>query len=219
MDEIEILRKMLKKYKVEEGKRVAPRKYVLPVSLIKAHKYVARILKGGATITAIKIETEIEEVEDLKEAEEKGAKEAVTTPVPKRGCPMPIWDPLKEAEARATAVLERFLNPEPIWDPLKEAEARATAVLERFLNPDQLEDFKQKKAFVVRGGETGKHYMVCHRYSRRASKYGIVYDMRKKCRVCVEPTDLPAPEEMLALLVVLSCERTEKSWRNSLYGN
>jgi hypothetical protein len=203
VDEIVLVQQILKRFKVPVPEVLGSNSIEIPAPLEKAHKYVTRVLKKGKpTITAIKIsEGRIEEVKTLAEAEEKlekalagkkgkKEKEAVTTTVPKRGCPMPVFDPMRAREIMATAVL---------W---------------KFLADSQKRDFNLHKAITVFGGATGEKYLISHRHSRLAPKFGMVSRLVQGRRVpeCVLETDLPAPEEMLSLLVVLSCPTTEEAW-------
>jgi hypothetical protein len=200
MDEIALVKGLLKKYKVPEPSVMAPATFTLPASLEKVHAQVAKLLKKGRpTITAIKLSNgRLEEVQTLAEGEKKlaadGVKEedrkAVTTPVPTRGCPMPVYDALK---ARAI---------------------RATRVLLEFLNPTQAKDYANERAVIVVGGRSGKKYRVAHRESEIASNFGMVSEIGG-ISVCCHHTDMPAAEEVLALLVALSCPTTEMAWINS----
>ena len=160
-----------------------------PIS--EVYKYLVKVLKGDkAVITAVKLYNgKIEEVEDLEEAEAKGSQAAVSTTVPSHGCPMPIYKSTLEKEIRATRVLTEFLN------------------------PTQLRDFNTKACFVVRGIDSNHRMMLSHRYSRAASEYGLLYDLDRERSVCIEKTILPPAEELLALLVMLSCRGREKEWR------
>jgi len=188
-----VLKKVLTKYGLQPGEKFDDRKYVLPVSMDKARKYLTRVLKGHKqTILAYKIEgpasmgKQVEEVGTVVEAEKRGAKKAVETTAPDRGCPPPLFDKFKEAEIRATRVLHEFTTPE------------------------QQEDLRKTFSMVVTGGETGHRYLVSHRFSRNASRLGIVHDIDKGRALCVHQSELPAAEELLALLVALQCR--EQKW-------
>jgi hypothetical protein len=183
-----VVRDFLKKMKVPEGMKLYPRTYAIPKPVSKAHPVLTACLKKGKpTITAVRIEA-IEEVADVKEAEEKGAKTAVTTSAPRRGCPMPVYDPTLEKEIRATRVLREFLS------------------------PTQLADFNRLGAFVVVGRDTRRMYLLSHRWSKRAAEGGIVFDMTRSRRICSEPCAMPPSEEILSLMVALSCRGREMEW-------
>lgn len=186
------LLKVLKKYDVEKGKRLINRKYVLPVSIEDAHKHLLKELKGDQVIiTAFKViapepgKKQVEEVGTIKKVVDK-AKDLVSTVVPRGGCPPPPYD---EALAR---------------------EIRATRVLNRFLTPTQSMDFRRQGSVMVYGGDTGDQFLVSHRHSKAASRHGMVKNVTTGCRTCVHHSHLPAPEEVLALLVALQCR--EKAW-------
>lgn len=155
------------------------------------HKYLLKILKKDRpTITAIKLsENKLEEVKDIAEAESKNAEVAATTPIPKRGCPMPVYNSTQEKEIRATRVLVEFLN------------------------PTQLRDFNTKGCFVVRGIDSKHRMLVCHRWSKASSEYGLLHDLDNGVCTCIDKTDLPPAEELLSLLFMLSCKGREKEWR------
>ena len=107
---------------------------------------------------------------------------AVTVEKPPRGCPMPT-------------LLER-------------AEQRAFEVLRQFLNPQQLVDFEDKKAFIVKGNDTGHPYMVISRWNPLCQTYGLLYDVPEKKRVCASLPNVPPSEEVLAMkFAVEFCEK------------
>lgn len=159
--------------------------------LAKVHKFLLKEMKGDRpTITAVKLSNgRIEEVKSIEDAEVKDAKAAVTTTKPRRGCPLPIYDPTLEKDIRATDVLKEFMN------------------------PIQTKDFTEKGCLVVRGIDSGHRLLISHRDSRAASDYGLLYDLDRDIRMCIERSDLPPAEELLSLLVVFSCRGRETEWR------
>jgi len=191
--EEELVKKVLKRFKVDEGKRLKNRKYHLPASMDRARGYLMRALKGKQkTILAVKIddpkpgEPQVEQVGTVVEAVKKGAEKAVQTVLPRGGCPAPIYDAMKAREIRATNVLEQFLT------------------------PTQLADYRRQGSIVVIGGDSGLRYLVSHRFSRTASRRGMVCGLDGQRGNCVHHSHLPHAEEVLALLVVLSTN--ENAW-------
>jgi hypothetical protein len=121
---------------------------------------------------------------------EKGIPEgkSITTPIPKRGCPPPEFAP---------------------------REVRANKVMREFLTPTQIADFDHAGAVVVVGGESGRRYRVCHRNSRllrteNGLTFQLVTDLSNGYGVCCEITDLPPSEELLAIVLALTCR--EREW-------
>lgn len=153
-------------------------------------KYLTRVLKRGEpTLQVVRFGGgRLEESDSLAEAEAAGATVAVATEVPKRGCPMPVFDPTREAEIRATRVLEAFMT------------------------PVQTADFNRLQAVGVRGADTGRRYVISHRFSRMASRRGIVFDLDRRRRCCVEPSQLRPAEEVLALMICLQLRNREREW-------
>lgn len=186
--------RLLDKYKIPRPDFGKPQEIVLPVPMDKAHGIVVKSLKHNEPmITCMKISGgKITETKSIIEAEAKKAEVVATTPVPNKGCPMPVFDSTKEKEIRATNVLKAFLN------------------------PTQRRDFMRQSSFVVVGADTGTKYLVNHRFSFLASEKGIVYDLDRECSTCVERTEQPPAEEMLGLLFMLGCKGRETEWRKQI---
>jgi hypothetical protein len=186
-------RELLVKYSVKDDpnpwtpsvKEFEDKTFDLSCKIEKARDFVVKHLRPtGKLLTAFKLsaEAEVQEAPDGKVPE--AAKVAVTTEVPKRGCPMSL---------------------------IEEREVKATEVLRIFLSPTQLADFEEQGACGVVGGDTGTHYMVAHRYSRVAIReHGLVKNLDTGVPVCSELTLLPPAEEMLAL--VLALQFREEEW-------
>jgi len=163
----------------------------VPAPWAKVSSALTKIAKGENSIMAMTLKTksgEIEEVKDAEEAEEKGAEAVVATEVPRRGCPMPVYDARKAKEIRARRVLNEFLN------------------------PSQQSSFKEKGCVIVHGADSGHRYLVSHRDSAMAAKSGIVRDLTEHKSICAEKTQLPPSEELLALRLVLGLKGREKQW-------
>lgn len=106
--------------------------------------------------------------------------------------------------AVATTVAAPVLGcPAPDFE---QAEVRAAAVLRAFLTPEQLEDFLKEQAFVATGVDTGSNYIITSRHARTklAQTTRSLYCIDESMPYCVHDWEVPAAEEMLALLVHLS---------------
>ena len=104
----------------------------------------------------------------------------------------------------ATTVAAPVLGcPAPDFD---QAEVRAAAVLRAFLTPEQLEDFRTEQAFVATGVDTGSRYIITSRHARTklAQTTRSLFCIEESMPYCVHDWEVPAAEEMLALLVHLS---------------
>lgn len=105
-------------------------------------------------------------------------KAATTVAAPVRGCPAPDF---------------------------AQAELKAQRVLEAFLQPPQIEDFRRHNRFISIG-HSGKRYMITSRHARDslALYHRSLYDLDDQTPLCVHDWDIPAPEEMLAIHVLLA---------------
>lgn len=188
------MEKILKQFSIPRPDLTKSQTLYVPQPMDKVHKFVVKCLKRGMpTITAMKIGGgQVTEIKDLETAEKAKATAVATTPVPERGCPMPVFNATQAKDIRATRVLAEFLN------------------------PTQAKDFARHHAFVAVGADTGTKYLVAHRDSRLASERGLVSNLDTGQSTCVERTFLPAAEEMLSLLFALSCRGREVEWARSL---
>lgn len=191
---------VLKKFKVVDPKDTLKDKiadallredmeFTLKAPLEKVHAFLVKKMKGGRlTITAVKLtDGTLTEVREPGKQLPKG--DMVTTEIPARGCPMPVFDP---------------------------REVRANRVMRRFLNAQQIADFDHTGAVCVVGGETGHRYRVCHRNSRLLESplvMALVTDLDRRRPVCCEISNLPPSEEVLAIVVALNCR--EREWVSS----
>lgn len=105
-------------------------------------------------------------------------KAGTTVAAPTRGCPAPDFE---------------------------KAELKAQRVLETFLTAPQIEDFRRYNRFVAIG-HSGRRYMVTSRHARDslAQYHRSLYDLDAQVPLCVHDWDVPAPEEMHAIHVLLS---------------
>jgi hypothetical protein len=86
------------------------------------------------------------------------------------------------------------------------AEIRATRVLEAFLTPEQLADFRTENAFVATGHDSGHKYMITSRHARTklSGTARSLFDLTDQHPICVHDWSVPAAEELLGLLVMVS---------------
>lgn len=113
---------------------------------------------------------------------------AVTTQVPIVGCPPPNFE---------------------------NARVRASEVLRSFLLPEQIRDFETRQQFVTVGGMTGHRYAITSRHCRSllGQYQRTVYDLDEGRPLCVHDWEIPAPEEMLTLHLLLSLPQYEPYMR------
>jgi hypothetical protein len=163
-------------------------------------KVLERPLKPGRkTVSVVRFgDGAIEEVTSssmgLVETEGKTVDEKPTT------APRPV----KKRLAVATTVAVPVVGcPAPDFAA---AEIRASRVLEAFLTPVQIEDFRTENAFVAQGADTGTQYMITSRHAKTTLGGTIrsLYDLDRRRPICVHDWSVPAAEEMLALLVMVS---------------
>jgi hypothetical protein len=164
---------------------------------------VAPVLVGLAkpkdrTITALKFsggEMKIAETADLKEL----AKEAM------------------KPEAKAAASVSRPTPCCPQCEP--GSIGPATEVLLSFLDDKEHDNWAKHRALLVHGGMSGNRYIVAHRHSRLARKFGrICYDLDARVVVHFFDWSVPPEEEVLATKLIL--EHREPWLRNeaTLFG-
>jgi hypothetical protein len=171
-------------------------KIQLDAPIERVQRELARLLKPGRSlVSAVRFaDGKIEETVVIPDEPEKPEKKpkrakpeaATTVAAPVRGCPVPEF-------ARV--------------------EVRATRVLAAFLTSDQLLDFHRKNRFVAFGADTGHRYLVTSRHIRDDER-GQLHDLDERRTYCVHDWDVPAPEEMLGLLVHLSLPGRERYLRD-----
>lgn len=122
----------------------------------------------------------------------KEPKVAVTVAAPVRGCPAPDFP---------------------------QADVRANRVLDAFLNEQQRADWRSRGQFVTMGADTGHRYMLTSRERRdMLARFGgrSLFDLEERVPVCTHDWDVPAAEEILALLLFVSLPRRESFVRYEL---
>lgn len=130
--------------------------------------------------------SESKDDETKKDDTKKDKPEAGTTvAAPRKGCPMPEFESV---------------------------ELKATRVLYAFLDEGQRDDFARHNRFVAVGADSGHRYLVTSRH-RMYTGRGQLYDLDMEEPLCVHDWDVPAPEEMLAILVHLSLPGRENYLR------
>lgn len=147
------------------------------------------------TITAIKSEDGslvVSETVDLKKAVEPDAvvdkpkkKKAVSVSRPTPSCPQCVPD----------------------------ARSRASEVLLSFLSPADRRLWEAERCVVARGGLTGHRYVLAHRHSDLAVRFGrICYDLNDDVVLHFHDNSVPPEEEVLAAKLIL--EHREPWLRN-----
>lgn len=115
----------------------------------------------------------------------KAAIAAVTVAAPSLGCPAPDF---------------------------RQADVRANRVLDAFLTDQQRADWRSRGQIVAVGAETGHRYMLTNRERRdMLAKFGgrSLFDLDTSTPVCTHDWDVPAAEEILALLLFISLPQRE----------
>jgi hypothetical protein len=117
----------------------------------------------------------------------KEAKKATTVAQPVRGCPAPDFP-----------------------DGPKQ---RADRVLEAFLDPAQIDDYRVYGAFISRGRDSGRRYVLTSRDARsllRQHGGRTLFDVDRNVSYCVHDWDVPPGEELLGLHAFLSVPGGER---------
>lgn len=174
---------------------VSEQKLVLEASITDVQKVLAKALKPGRKkISAVKFSGgKIEEVTVANQ----GLIEVVSK-VPGKDEEGPV-----RAEAVAATVAAPVRGcPEPDFTP---ADVRASAVLRAFLSPEQVLDFNTRGAFLVEGADSGHRYQLTSRQNHRelATVRRSLYDLDDRTPLCVHDWDVPASEELLAIMFCL----------------
>ncbi len=194
------------------AKQLKPRRKLLSVVRFGGGK-VEEVTQANLSL----IETTAADVEEAPAAKPPFEK-AVNALAKEAGVALPK----KEPAAAATVAVPARGCPQPDFEKV---EIRATRVLKEFLSPQQLEDFERYQAFMVIGADTGHRYRVA---SRHASGYQATYadgsgaltarghqffDLDERRSYCVHDWDVPAPEEMLAIMLAVQIPGYERYLR------
>lgn len=119
---------------------------------------------------------------------------AVQVTEPKRGCPMPTTTELKEL--------------------------KAAAVVRKFLVGQQVEDFDRRRSFLAIGGDTGGLYRITTRWNPDVERFGVLYSVGQRARICASNLKVPPSEEALSMKFAI--ENFEQQFLNrglAGYGN
>ncbi len=93
------------------------------------------------------------------------------------------------------------------------ANKRASEVLESFLTDEEHEEWSKHRKLTVFGGDTGHEYVIAHRNSKLAARFGrIAYDVDDGGVLHFHDWSVPAEEEVLATKLIL--ENAEPWLRN-----
>lgn len=173
-------------------------------------RFLVRHLKPErATVSAVKfVDGRIEEVRSTAaEVKPKAIgpfRESAPDPEviePEADAPKPKKDPPVVGVTVAKPVLG---CPAPAFE---RAELRAERVLRTFLSATQVADFDQKNAFVSTGVDTGSRYLLISRHAHAMlERFGgrSLYSITRREPLCVHDWEVPAPEELLGIHVMLS---------------
>ena len=122
----------------------------------------------------------------------------------------------KEPAAAATVAAPVLGCPAPDFP---QADVRANRVLDAFLTEQQRQDWKSRGQIVTVGADTGHRYMLTSRERRdMLERFGgrSLFDLDAQIPVCTHDWDVPAAEEILALLLFVSLPTREKHVRFEL---
>ena len=117
-------------------------------------------------------------------------------------------------KAEATTVAKPVLGcPAPDFDAV---DVRATEALSAFLTDEQREDFRLHQAFIVMGADTGHRYQLTSRHARTklATVRRTLFDLDENRPYCVHDWDVPAAEELLAIMLFLALRGREHYLRH-----
>jgi len=115
----------------------------------------------------------------------------------------------KEKPVAATTVRKPAIGcPAPNFE---DTIVRATQVLKTFLTSEQVEDYEHHQKFVTIGGASGRRYLLTSRHALSTHGYSsrTVRDIDRDRELCVHDWGLPAPEELLAMHLMLSMPEYE----------
>ena len=186
------LKVALKKKWIDEAVEVTPppaegkaiQEVPLNIDLDTAGKELLHHLKPpDRTITAVKVEggkVTVHDTEDLLAKENEDIKKKGTKTV---------------STKRAT-----LCCPQCVPGPMD----RASEVLHEFLRPEQRQSWETDRFVIATGNLSGHRYVVAHRHSPLAQKFGrICYDLDDQLVVHFHDNSLPPEEEVLGAVLML----------------
>lgn len=182
----------------------------LAAPIEKVARVLAKVLKPGKeTVSAVRISGG--KIEEIRHSD--FAVPATSAETKDANPSSPTTDKKEEAEEKAPEIEEKKVattvaKPTRGCPPpdFPSAELKATRVLEAFLTPEQREDFHRHNQFITVGGATGHRYMVTSRHNRAGLEIysRSLYDLDLDLSICTHDHDVPAPEELLALHILVT---------------
>lgn len=166
----------------------------LAVPIADVGRFLRRRLRPdrAASLSVVRIgQGKIQEMYESAHEESDDSVTAATTWRPVLGCPAPSFDSIRR---------------------------RATRVLRAFLTPSQVDEFEAYQRFETVGADTGHRYMLTSRNAPdELRRFGnrSVFDLDERRAYCVHDWDIPAEEELLTLLCLLSLPGHE-IWARSM---
>jgi len=127
-----------------------------------------------------------------------------------------LWPQESPGEPDAAVQARRPIRGCPMPSVTELRETRAAEVVRKFLNGRQREDFDLHRAFLALGCDTGHLYRVTSRWSPDVGRFGVLYDVDQRRRVCAHDSEVPPSEEVLAMK--LSVEHFERAFLNQPHG-
>jgi hypothetical protein len=185
--------------------------HTVGASIDKVSKVIAKALKPDRKLVSAvvfsngTIEEHREVVTDEKPA---GAKPDAVLPAPEKK---------KRGRPKAGTTVAAPVRGCPAPD-FAMAELKAQTVLEHFLDQGQIADCRKYGRFVSIG-HSGRRYMVTSRHQRDqlSTYHRSLFDLDDMHPICTHDWDVPAPEEMLALHLMVSLPGWEL-WVQQLEG-
>ena len=216
-------------YRTGKEQRVTLQAPILTVQAFLAQKLKpSRALLGAVRFSDGEIseifKTEPKSVETYRQQGEKRLApkddeviDAVLEDPPKKETPKKESKAIvKKPEAAVTVAAPYLGCPAPDF---QQADVRANRVLDTFLNDQQRADWRSRGQIVATGSDTGHRYMITSRERRdMLAKFGgrTLFDLDDKLAVCTHDWDVPAAEEVLALLLFVSLPMRERYVRYEL---
>lgn len=179
-----------------DGEQLFRQEVLMSAAMDDVGKVLLKVLRPAAsTITAFKSVGGAITVQDTHEVlKEEPAKVEVVDKVP---------EPAKAEDKKDKAVSVKRATPScPQCVP--GAVDRASEVLLDFLTPEEHETWAEARYIIVEGGLSGHRYVIAHRHSAIAAKFGrICYDLDDEIVIHFHDNTVPPEEEVLAAKLIL----------------
>lgn len=115
--------------------------------------------------------------------------------------PAPDLEPAKAAKDIVTVSRPTLCCPDAVPGPINPARE----VLNAFLSDQQRDQWESERSIVATGSHTGHRYLLAHRHTERARRFGkIAYDLDDGIVVHFHDWSVPPEEEVLAAMLILS---------------